>query len=56
LVTGYDILFFWVARMMMFGTFVGDDAAITLDASAVRRCRSRMCFYTALFATSSGAR
>ncbi|WP_422746206.1 valine--tRNA ligase [Mycobacterium sp. WMMD1722] len=29
LVTGYDILFFWVARMMMFGTFVGDDAAIT---------------------------
>ncbi len=31
LVTGYDILFFWVARMMMFGTFVGDDAVITLD-------------------------
>jgi valyl-tRNA synthetase len=31
LVTGYDILFFWVARMMMFGAFVGDDAAITLD-------------------------
>jgi valyl-tRNA synthetase len=31
LVTGYDILFFWVARMMMFGTFVGGDAAITLD-------------------------
>jgi len=29
LVTGYDILFFWVARMMMFGTFVGDDDAIT---------------------------
>jgi len=31
LVTGYDILFFWVARMMMFGTFVGrvltDDKA-----------------------------
>ena len=27
LVTGYDILFFWVARMMMFGTFVGDDDA-----------------------------
>nr|WP_249361857.1 valine--tRNA ligase [Gordonia araii] len=24
LVTGYDILFFWVARMMMFGTFVGE--------------------------------
>jgi valyl-tRNA synthetase len=31
LVTGYDILFFWVARMMMFGTFVGGDDAITLD-------------------------
>jgi valyl-tRNA synthetase len=29
LVTGYDILFFWVARMMMFGTFIGDDDAIT---------------------------
>jgi len=29
LVTGYDILFFWVARMMMFGTFVGADDAIT---------------------------
>ena len=31
LVTGYDILFFWVARMMMFGTFVADDDAITAD-------------------------
>jgi valyl-tRNA synthetase len=31
LVTGYDILFFWVARMMMFGTFVGGDDAITAD-------------------------
>ena len=31
LVTGYDILFFWVARMMMFGNFVSDDPAITLD-------------------------
>jgi valyl-tRNA synthetase len=31
LVTGYDIIFFWVARMMMFGTFVGGDDAITLD-------------------------
>jgi valyl-tRNA synthetase len=28
LVTGYDILFFWVARMMMFGTFVAGDEAI----------------------------
>jgi valyl-tRNA synthetase len=33
LVTGYDILFFWVARMMMFGTFVGDDETITLDGA-----------------------
>ncbi|MEC4762389.1 valine--tRNA ligase [Mycobacterium sherrisii] len=33
LVTGYDILFFWVARMMMFGTFVGGDDAITLDGA-----------------------
>ena len=31
LVTGYDIIFFWVARMMMFGTFVADDPAITND-------------------------
>ncbi len=28
LVTGYDILFFWVARMMMFGTYVSGDDAI----------------------------
>ncbi|SQI29488.1 valine-tRNA ligase vals [Rhodococcus coprophilus] len=28
LVTGYDILFFWVARMMMFGTYVAGDEAI----------------------------
>ncbi|MGU3499761.1 valine--tRNA ligase [Mycobacterium sp. C31M] len=28
LVTGYDILFFWVARMMMFGTFVAGDETI----------------------------
>ncbi|HEY2087088.1 MAG TPA: class I tRNA ligase family protein, partial [Mycobacterium sp.] len=33
LVTGYDILFFWVARMMMFGTFVGGDDAITLEGA-----------------------
>ncbi|GAA2596971.1 valine--tRNA ligase [Streptomyces axinellae] len=25
LVTGYDIIFFWVARMMMFGTYVRDE-------------------------------
>ncbi len=33
LVTGYDILFFWVARMVMFGTFVAGDDAITLRGS-----------------------
>jgi len=33
LVTGYDILFFWVARMVMFGTFVSADAAITGDGA-----------------------
>ncbi|NLE82047.1 MAG: valine--tRNA ligase [Rhodococcus sp.] len=27
LVTGYDILFFWVARMMMFGTYVAGDGS-----------------------------
>ncbi len=32
LVTGYDILFFWVARMMMFGTFVAGDDAIGAGA------------------------
>ncbi|MFT3714865.1 MAG: valine--tRNA ligase [Gordonia sp. (in: high G+C Gram-positive bacteria)] len=37
LVTGYDILFFWVARMMMFGTFVGqlDDAGLSGRKAAV---------------------
>ncbi|MFD1811185.1 valine--tRNA ligase [Rhodococcus gannanensis] len=29
LVTGYDILFFWVARMMMFGTYVAGDDAVS---------------------------
>lgn len=33
LVTGYDILFFWVARMVMFGTFVSGDEAITNGGS-----------------------
>ncbi len=34
LVTGYDILFFWVARMMMFGTYVEHDPAITAGKPA----------------------
>ncbi|SUE30172.1 valyl-tRNA ligase [Nocardia farcinica] len=29
LVTGYDILFFWVARMMMFGMYIAEDPALT---------------------------
>lgn len=33
LVTGYDILFFWVARMVMFGTFVSGDEAITSNGA-----------------------
>lgn len=33
LVTGYDILFFWVARMVMFGTFVSGDEVITGDGA-----------------------
>ncbi|MET0698762.1 MAG: valine--tRNA ligase [Mycobacterium sp.] len=32
LVTGYDILFFWVARMMMFGTFVSGDDVIPANS------------------------
>ncbi|MFF7942245.1 valine--tRNA ligase [Nocardia gamkensis] len=37
LVTGYDILFFWVARMMMFGTYVAEDAALTAGKSGERQ-------------------
>jgi valyl-tRNA synthetase len=33
LVTGYDILFFWVARMMMFGTYVSEDEALAAGKS-----------------------
>ena len=32
LVTAYDILFFWVARMMMFGTFAGTQTSEILGA------------------------
>ena len=54
LVTGYDILFFWVARMMMFGLYAMREAApvdavpfrvVALTAwsvtSSARRCPSR---------------
>jgi valyl-tRNA synthetase len=36
LVTGYDILFFWVARMMMFGTFVAGDGVIAAGSVPFR--------------------
>ena len=35
LVTGYDILFFWVARMMMFGLYAMDGAAQPFDVIAL---------------------
>nr|WP_274708442.1 valine--tRNA ligase [Corynebacterium meitnerae] len=37
LVTAYDILFFWVARMMMFGTFAGIETPEILGVGAERR-------------------
>ncbi|WP_406237074.1 valine--tRNA ligase [Nocardia sp. NBC_01009] len=37
LVTGYDILFFWVARMMMFGTFVSDDPVLTAGKNGAKQ-------------------
>ncbi|GAA3040198.1 valine--tRNA ligase [Gordonia defluvii] len=36
LVTGYDILFFWVARMMMFGTYVGEKNIAGLSDRGAR--------------------
>ena len=35
LVTGYDILFFWVARMMMFGLYAMDGACQPFDVVAL---------------------
>jgi len=37
LVTAYDILFFWVARMMMFGTFAGTQTPEILGAGTADR-------------------
>ena len=37
LVTAYDILFFWVARMMMFGTFAGQETPEILGEGAEGR-------------------
>ncbi|WP_339018771.1 valine--tRNA ligase [Corynebacterium simulans] len=47
LVTAYDILFFWVARMMMFGTFAGVQTPELLNAgsSAERDGRPQIPFH-----------
>ncbi|MCS4490696.1 valine--tRNA ligase [Corynebacterium sp. ES2794-CONJ1] len=37
LMTGYDILFFWVARMMMFATFASSISEETLNGGAAGR-------------------
>ena len=50
LVTGYDILFFWVVRMMMFGLYA------TRDAGGNRRCRFTPSRCTAWSATSTARR
>ena len=50
LVTGYDILFFWVARMMMFGLYAMPDAAPSSP------CRSATSRCTAWSATSTARR
>ena len=46
LVTGYDILFFWVARMMISGTSSVTTTPSPWTVSAARRCRSPTSFCT----------
>ncbi len=41
LVTGYDILFFWVARMMMFGLYAMSDADPDRSRAVPRRGAAR---------------
>ena len=53
LVTGYDILFFWVARMMMFGLYAMREAQ---PGRRMTRCRSASWPCTAWSATSSARR
>ncbi len=55
LITAYDILFFWVARMMMFGLYAMRGKAQTLPPPRMR-CRSRPSRCTGWSATSSARR
>ncbi|MGE5693774.1 MAG: valine--tRNA ligase [Candidatus Sericytochromatia bacterium] len=54
LVTGYDILFFWVARMVMFGMFVAADDAITLYGARAPQAPFRNVFLHGLIRDEFG--
>src|SRR5699024_6559310 len=58
LVTGYDIIFFWVARMMMFGTFASTETPELLapGTTVAHRFHSVISTCTVWSAMSTGAR